>query len=124
MNSADLRLVRVTLAVIWVMTGILSLGIYPRQNSLDLLSRVGLHGESALPALYLAAAIDIALGLLTLLIRKKILWAFQALLICLYTLIITFWLPEFWLHPFGPVLKNLAVLMLLWLLYRYDGTPQ
>ena len=124
MNPADLRLMRVTLAVIWVMTGILSLGIYPQQNSLDLLSRVGLHGVPALAVLYLAAAIDIALGLLTLLVRSKILWALQGLLICLYTLIISVWLPEFWLHPFGPVLKNLAVLMLLWLLYRYDGMPQ
>ena len=124
MNPADLRLMRVTLAFIWVMTGILSLGIYPQQNSLDLLSRVGLHSVPAVAVLYLAAALDIALGLLTLLARKKILWALQGLLICLYTLIISFWLPEFWLHPFGPVLKNLAVLMLLRLLYRYDGAPK
>lgn len=124
MKPQESRLVRVTLAFIWMVTGTLSLGIYPQQDSLGLISRLGLHGAPALATLYTAAALDIALGLLTLLIPKKILWAFQALLICLYTLIISFWLPEYWLHPFGPILKNLAILVLLWLLYRDAGaTP-
>ena len=124
MKPADLRLIRTTLAIIWLVTGMLSLGIYPQQDSLHLLSRIGLQGASALAVLYLAATLDIVLGLLTLFMRRKILWVLQALLIFFYTVMISFWLPEFWLHPFGPILKNLAILMLLWLLYQYEMEPR
>ena len=124
MKPADLRLIRITLAIIWLATGMLSLGIYPQQDSLNLLSRIGLHGAPALTTLYLAGTLDIVLGLLTLFLPRKILWVLQALLIFSYTLIISLWLPEFWLHPFGPILKNLAILMLLWLLYHYEMEPQ
>ena len=124
MKPADLRLIRTTLAIIWLVTGMLSLGIYPQQDSLHLLSRIGLQGAPALAVLYLAATLDIVLGLLTLFMRRKILWVLQALLIFFYTVMISFWLPEFWLHPFGPILKNLAMLMLLWLLYQYEMEPR
>ena len=124
MKPADLRLIRTTLAIIWLVTGMLSLGIYPQQDSLHLLSRMGLQGTPALAALYLAAMLDMVLGLLTLIMRRKILWVLQALLIFFYTLMISFWLPEFWLHPFGPILKNLAILVLLWLLYQYEMEPR
>ena len=63
-----------------------------------------------------------ALGLLTVFRPSRFLWQAQAMLIGAYTLIISVWLPEFWLHPFGPVLKNLPVLMLLWLLNKNEGT--
>lgn len=122
MDATDRRLIRLTLAAMWLATGALSLGIYPQADSLSLLERVGLLGATALTTLYLAAALDIVLGLLTLLRPSKFLWQAQAMLIVAYTLIISLWLTEFWLHPFGPILKNLPVLMLLWLLNKYDGT--
>ncbi len=122
MTHGELKIIRITLAVIWIVTGLLSLGIYPEQHSLELLARLSLNDTSARVALYLAAGLNILLGLLTLFISKKALWLFQALLVLIYTLLITLWLPEYWLHPFGPILKNLAVLSLLWLLYRYVPT--
>jgi hypothetical protein len=122
MDAADRRLMRLTLAAMWLVTGALSLGIYPQADSLGLLERVGLQGATALATLYLAATLDTALGLLTLFRPSKFLWQAQAMLIVAYTLIISLWLPEFWLHPFGPILKNLPILMLLWLLNKYEGT--
>lgn len=122
MDATDLRLMRLTLAAMWLVTGALSLGIYPQAESLDLLERVGLQGAIALATLYLAATLDTALGLLTVFRPSRFLWQAQAMLIGAYTLIISVWLPEFWLHPFGPVLKNLPVLMLLWLLNKNEGT--
>lgn len=122
MTHGELKIIRITLAMIWIVTGLLSLGIYPEQHSLELLARLNLCDTSARVALYLAAGLNIILGLLTLFITKKALWLFQALLVLIYTLLITLWLPEYWLHPFGPILKNLAVLSLLWLLYRYVPT--
>jgi len=110
---------RIVLATVWIVTGVLS--IYARQEGLDLLLRVGLQGSLALAALYLAAVLDILLGALTLIRYGKWLWVMQALLIAAYSLIIAVWLPEYLLHPFGPVLKNLPILLLLWLLYKSEG---
>jgi hypothetical protein len=41
-------------------------------------------------------------------------------LVAAYTLIITFFMPEFWLEPFGPVLKNVPILAMLWLLHQLE----
>lgn len=122
MRPADARLIRITLATVWLTTGALSLGVFPVQESLSLLERVGLHGGLARAVLYLTALMDIGFGALTLFKPSKKLWLAQAMTILGYTLIISHWLPEFWLHPFGPILKNLPILLLLWLLYKNEAS--
>jgi hypothetical protein len=119
MNTRDLELTRYTLAAVWLATGALSLGIFPQQESLDLLAKVGLHGNAALVALYGSAALDVLLGILTLARPSKMLWRAQAALVLGYSVIIAIYLPAYWLHPFGPVLKNLPILLLLWLLHEH-----
>jgi len=118
MRALDLKLMRYTLAIVWMVTGFLSLGIFPQQDSLDLLEKVGLHGDIAMIALYGSASMDIVLGILTLVRPSPILWRLQALLVITYSIIIAFYLPWYWLHPFGPVLKNFPILLLLWLLHE------
>lgn len=124
MSTHDAHLTRLILAALWFVTGVLSLGIYPQHESFNLLARVGVHGSSALVVLYFAAALDITLSVMTIYWHSRALWIFQAALILSYTLIISVWLPEFWLHPFGPILKNFPILMLLWLLYKNEGTQK
>jgi uncharacterized protein YbjT (DUF2867 family) len=123
-----LPLLRLSVALVWIVTGIVSLGVYPVSGSLDLLARVGLHGALALTSLYAAAVLDLALGIATLgMRRRQWLYAVQALVILGYTAIITLWLTEYWLHPYGPVLKNLPLLATLWLLFaldREENTPE
>ena len=114
-------LLRVSVALVWIATGIVSLGVYPVADSLALLARVGLTGPVALVALYTAAVLDLALGVATLALRRRRwLYALQALVILGYTAIITLWLPEYWRHPYGPVLKNLPLLAALALLHALD----
>jgi DoxX-like family len=120
MRNSDLKLMRYTLALIWLITSLLSAGIYPIADSLALLEKVGFSGDVALLLLFASTACDFILGLLTLIRPSKILWQIQAVLIVLYSLIIAAYLPIYWLHPFAPVLKNLAILMLLWLLHQYS----
>ena len=120
MRAIDLLLTRAVLAIVWVVTGILSLGIFPQEKSLALLEQVGLQGEIALIALYSSASLDILLGILTLARPSRMLWLTQAVLVVIYSIVITFSLPLYWLHPFGPLLKNLPILLLIWLLYRYE----
>lgn len=121
MRTIDLKLTRSVLAVVWVVTGVLSLGIFPQRESLGMLDAVGLHGEAALAALYGSASLDILLGVLTLSKPSRMLWKVQAAIVIGYSVIIAFCLPLYWLHPFGPVLKNLPILLLLWLLHEHDG---
>jgi hypothetical protein len=124
MQTAETRVIRFSLAVVWIVTGVLSLGLYPQQDSFDLLARIGIEGAAASAALYLGSTADIVLGLLTLFAPSKTLWQAQAALVLLYTVVISIGLPEFWLHPFGPILKNIPFLTLLWLLYKHEGIPQ
>lgn len=114
-------LLRVSIAAVWLVAGVVSMGIYPVQESYALLARVGITGSLAPVALYGAAAIDMAFGLGTLFLRHRtLLWIAQAVLIVLYTFTITFFLPEFWLHPFGPLVKNLPILAAIWLMYELE----
>jgi uncharacterized protein YbjT (DUF2867 family) len=115
-----LPLLRTSLALVWLSAGLLSLGIFPLDDSLALLARVGAGPALALPLLYGAAGLDLLLGLATLAWPRRRLWVAQALLVLLYTAIISVFLPEQWLHPFGPVVKNLPILALLGLLYTFE----
>ena len=109
------------LAAVWLVAGVVSLGIYPVEESYVLLARVGIAGALAPVTLYGAAAMDIAFGLGTLFLQhRRILWIAQGALIGIYTFTITFFLPEFWLHPFGPLIKNLPILAAILLLYKLE----
>ncbi len=44
MPANEIKVIKLTLAAIWLITGLLSLGIYPVENSLALLARVGITG--------------------------------------------------------------------------------
>jgi uncharacterized protein YbjT (DUF2867 family) len=114
---------RVSLAFLWIWTGIVSLGLYPVADSLDLLARVGLQGPAGNVALYGAAALDLLLGVLTLAAPARwrgAVWASQLLLIGGYTVLITVFLPEYWLHPYGPISKNLPVMAAIALLWAME----
>jgi hypothetical protein len=51
---------------------------------------------------------------------RRVLWLVQMMLIVGYTIIISIGLPEFWLHPYGPILKNLPMLAAIYLLYALE----
>jgi len=82
---------------------------------------MGVSAALAPLMLFGASALDILLGVLTLLPRRpRWLWTLQILLVLVYTLIITVELPALWLEPFGPVAKNLPILALLVLLRQLE----
>jgi uncharacterized protein YbjT (DUF2867 family) len=116
-----LPVLRWSIALVWIVTGIVSLGLYPQESSYALLARVGVP-ESLFPLLlYGAAFMDLAFGIATLALRnRQWLWFAQMAVILLYTLIISVRLPEFWLHPFGPLLKNLPMLAAIFLLQQME----
>ena len=124
MNANDFKLIRAVLALVWIVTGLLSMGIYPKEESLKLLAQVGLHGDFASVALYGSATLDLLLGILTVFMPSQMLWRVQSTLILTYSIMVAYWLPAFWLHPFGPLLKNFPILVLLWLLHQREEITQ
>ncbi|MCD6078701.1 MAG: hypothetical protein K0R89_2639 [Ramlibacter sp.] len=117
-----LPVLRVALAFMWFWTAVVSFGLYPVRDSYALLAQVGLQGAIATLALYGAALLDLLLGVLTLASPARWrpwVWLAQLALIGGYTVLITVFLPEYWLHPYGPISKNLPILaaiLLLWAL--------
>ncbi|WP_258307969.1 SDR family oxidoreductase [Cupriavidus plantarum] len=114
-------LLRWSVAFLWIVTAAVSLGLYPIADSLALLERAGVPAALRPFALYGAALLDLLLGVLTVLPRRpRWLWLAQIALILGYTAIISVRLPEFWLHPYGPLTKNIPLLALLLLLDQLE----
>ncbi len=90
------------------------------QASYELLARSGVPAALAPLMLYGAATFDLLLGLAILLVRRRWVWGMQLALVGFYTVYIALRLPEFLLHPYGPLTKNLPMLAAIWLLYELE----
>ncbi len=115
---------RACVALVWLVTGLVSLGIYPVKDSLQILKQAGLSGGYAMSSLVFASILDLVLGATSLIPKltiRRFSYLFQMVTMTTYMLIITIRLPEFWLHPFGPLLKNLPLFALTLFLYIYDS---
>lgn len=112
---------RLSIALVWIATAIVSAAVYPPELSYQLLERTGVPAQWGPPMLYGAALFDLLLGLgILLLARRRWLWMVQLLLIGFYTVLIAWKLPEFLWHPYGPLTKNLPTLAAIWLLYQLE----
>jgi uncharacterized protein YbjT (DUF2867 family) len=116
-----LPILRVSIALVWIVTAIVSAFVYPVANSHELLARTGIPEALRPLMLYGASAFDLLLGLGILgLKRRRRLWLAQLGLIGFYTVAIAWKLPEFLVHPYGPLTKNLPMLAAIWLLYQLE----
>jgi uncharacterized protein YbjT (DUF2867 family) len=121
----QLPLLRVSIAAVWIWTGIVSMGLYPLDQSYALLARLGLSGSLATVLLYGAALLDLALGVATLALRRRRwVWRAQIAVMLAYTLLISVWLPEYWLHPYGPLTKNLPLIAATWLVATLEARDE
>jgi len=101
-----------SIAFIWIYTGITSAFIYPIESSYMLLARFGITDLLAPIALYGAAALDFTLGITMLMrYRLKSSGMIQIAVIITYTLLITLFITEQWAHPFGPISKNIPLIV-------------
>jgi hypothetical protein len=100
---------------------VVSAAFYPSAESYALLERAGIVGQAAPIALYGAAGLDLVFGIASLAPRpRRWLWICQAAVIVGYSAIVTLALPEYWLHPFAPILKNVVLLAALLMLYELE----
>jgi len=104
-------LLRISIGLLWLGSGIVSL-IPPFTQSYELLARVGVSHALAPLLLFGAAFLDIILGVATLLNwRLQLTSLLQISTIIIYTIICSWKLPELWLQPFAPLLKNSPILI-------------
>lgn len=112
-----LPLLRWSVAFVWFATALVSAFVFPVADSLALLARAGVPESLRPAALYGAAGLDFVFGVLSIAPRRpRWIWRAQIALIVTYMLVITVRLPDFWLHPYGPLTKNVPMLAVLWLL--------
>jgi uncharacterized protein YbjT (DUF2867 family) len=116
-----LPVLRLAIAAVWIATAIVSAFLYPAADSYALLARTGIAEHLRPLMLYGAALFDLLLGAGTLFLRRRRwLWLMQLALIGFYTIVIALRLPEFLIHPYGPLTKNLPMLAAIWLLYELE----
>jgi len=103
---------RYALALLWIWSGLTSAVFFPESESLELLAATGITGSAASWVLYGAAALDVVLGVAWLArFHVVLIGMLQLMLIFGYTAVITVSLPEFWLHPFAPIAKNIPIIV-------------
>ena len=116
-----LPILRISIALVWIVTAFVSAFVYPVAESYELLARTGIPEPLRPLMLYGASAFDLLLGIGILFVkRRRWLWLAQLGLIGFYTVVIAFKLPEFLVHPYGPLSKNLPMLAAIWLLYQLE----
>lgn len=113
---------RLGMAFIWLWTAFVSWYIYPHADSLAWLRRSGIAWQTGL-VFTASCLLDLAMGIASCLIGRSWLWWLQSVLVLFYTAVIALALPEFLVHPFGPIVKNVAVLACLSMLALADGQP-
>lgn len=99
------------LGVVWIFSGISSLVNF--EQSRELIALVGVSGDLGDVIIVTAAIGDILLGVLLWYppVRRWVVYV-QIIVMLTYSLIILIFIPMLWLHPFAPVIKNLAMFVL------------
>ena len=105
------------LAFLWFFTGLTSIYFSP-EIGYEILASANIKGSMADFSVYAGGALDIILGLWLLTsIKTKLCCIVQVATIVLYTLILTVVDASFWLHPFGPITKNIPIVVLIGYVY-------
>jgi len=127
MNHASARLLRASLVVVWLATAVVSVWELHGQSR-ELLAGLptawaGRHALWLPTAIILAgAAADAVLGLWLALRPGRKAYGAALLMMLAMTLLATAIQPAWWLHPFGPLTKNLPIAAILWVLLQDEAT--
>ena len=115
------RLITVAMAILWLVTAYVSWFAWPHAESMAWLGACGVPAAWREPMLLAASLADAAVGVLLLLRPRRWLWALQLALVGGYTMVMSVCLPQFWLHPFGPLSKNLPLLAVMAVMWRLSA---
>lgn len=119
MNATpDHVLLRWSLAFVWLATAAASVWEINDQSR-NLLHDAGVQGETLVNGLILGgAAVDAVLGLALLFAPRRGILIASLWMMGAMTLVATLLAPGLWLHPLGPLTKNVPLAAILLVLYR------
>lgn len=123
-TSSDDRLLRLSLVAVWLVTAVVSLVELDGQSR-QVLAQAGISSPPWLVQwLIVGGAIaDLVIGLAIWLRPGRVSYVAAFVVMLVMTVVATALQPSLWLHPLGPLLKNLPIAALLWHLYRRATTP-
>ena len=118
LNASEKQAARLSLIFVWLWTAVVS-AHQAQGQSVELLKGHAIVPEQAYSVLiWGGVAVDAALG--ALMLFKPGAWVYRCALMMtgLMTLVGSVIDPTLWLHPLGPLSKNLPIMVLLWILAR------
>jgi len=108
---------KLSLAFLWIFTGLTSLFFAP-EVGYQILETGGVAGDFADLCLISGSLTDMMIGIWILTgIKEKLCYQIQISVITLFTILLTVIDASYWFHPFGPVTKNLPIVVLVWVYY-------
>jgi hypothetical protein len=115
---------RIGLSFLWLLTGVTS-AFFAKDVGYDVLANAEITGSLAELCIISGSVLDVAIGVWLLTgWRLKACYLTQISVIAVYTLLLTFIDASFWLHPFGPLSKNIPLLVLIYVLYSQGSLPE
>lgn len=118
-SVAQERLLRLSLVAVWLFTAVASI-VELNGQSRQVLAAAGIASPQWLVQGLIVggAAADLAVGIALWRWPGRASYAAALALMLVMTLVATVLQPGLWLHPLGPLLKNIPIAVLLWHLYR------
>lgn len=113
---------KLTLAFLWIFTGLTSLFFSP-QLGFNIIISAGFSPDTTNLLIFSGSIIDFGIGLWVLTAWEfKLCSVVQIAAIITYTILLTIFDSSYWLHPFGPLTKNLPILVLILINLKLNQT--
>lgn len=108
-----------SISLLWLYSGIQPIATAPKA-SMAMLAQLGIAQTYQYPVLVFASVLDVIFGVLIFsrIRHQPWFWLLQFVTVASYSLIVGIFLPENWLHPFAPLVKNLPIMGLLFFVYQ------
>ncbi len=115
---------KLSLSFLWIFTGLTSY-FFAKEIGHEVLSLAGITGSLAEVLIVAGSVTDILIGL-WLVLGGQLRWCYllQIGVITVYTILLTAIAPDFWLHPFGPLTKNIPLVVLICWLYHQEKVAE
>jgi hypothetical protein len=120
-ESANHRLLRLSLVAVWLITALVS-WLEWQGDSARLLLTAGLTNAMLMNVIIIGGALlDLVIGYWLWLRPCRAAYVVALASMTVMTVVATVLLPHLWLHPLGMLSKNIPIAAILWVLIRGDG---